>query len=762
MSVTVFKEVGYSISKLVGEIESGEIGLPEIQRPFVWDNTKVRDLFDSMYRGFPVGYLLLWATDVPRSKRIGTDVKQHEAPRLLVVDGQQRLTSLYAVMTGTPVIDEQYRTRRIQVAFRPRDETFAVPDATTRRDPEYIDDITQLWRGELPHRRFVKAFVERLQASRDLSDEEIDHIEEAIDRLRDVHSYPFTAMELASSVDEERVAEIFVRINSKGVTLNQSDFILTLLSVFWEDGRKQLEAFSRQAKEPSAKGASPFNAYIQPSPDQLLRVAVGLAYRRGKLKSVYTLLRGRDIDSGQYSEETRKEQFARLQEAQAATLDLTNWHEFLKCVMRAGYRRSNEITSESAILYSYALWLVGRRDFGVDLGRLREAIARWFFMATITARYTGSFETIFESDIARFANLKTADEFVAEVDRIVATTLTNDFWSIQLPNALGTSSARSPALFGYFAALNLLDAKVLFSKLRVAELMDPHVKTKRASIERHHLFPRAYLATRGITDRKDVNQIANYAFVEWPDNLAISDTAPSEYFGEYMERHSKAEQAKMRFWHALPKEWESMPFDRFLEARRRLMADVVRAGFEKLSNPTADDVEDEAESVRSTRELMQLGEGAHIEFKSSARYNLHTRARDEKLEQVIVKTVAGFLNADGGTLLIGVNDDGEAVGLANDYELTKKGNRDGFELFLSDLFETHLGKPTLGQLSVTFEAVDSHDVCRVDVRPSIRPVFVKPPKGPKTADFYVRFGNSTRQLHADEVLDYEKEHWDDA
>lgn len=759
MSSTVFKEVGYSVSKLVGEIESGEIGLPEIQRPFVWDNTKVRDLFDSMYRGFPVGYLLLWATDVPRSKSIGTDRKQHDSPRLLVVDGQQRLTSLYAVMTGTPVIDEQYRERRIQVAFRPRDESFAVPDATTRRDPEYIDDITQLWRGELPHRRFVKAFVERLQASRELTDEEIDHIEEAIDRLRDVHSYPFTAMELASDVEEERVAEIFVRINSKGVTLNQSDFILTLLSVFWEDGRKQLEAFSRQGKEPSAKGASPYNPFIQPSPDQLLRVAVGLAYRRGKLKSVYTLLRGRDIETGQYSAATRDEQFARLQEAQAAALDLTNWHEFLKCLMRAGYRRSNEITSESAILYSYALWLIGRRDFGVEFGRLREAIARWFFMASITARYTGSFETVFESDVARFASLKTADEFVAEVDRIVTTTLTNDFWSIQLPNALGTSSARSPALFGYFAALNLLDAKVLFSKLRVAELMDPHVKTKRASLERHHLFPKAYLATLGIADRKDVNQIANYAFVEWPDNLAISGTAPSEYFAEYMARLTKAEQQNMRFWHALPPAWETMPFPQFLEERRKRMAEVVRAGFDKLWSH-AEAVELDAE--HSTAELLELGEGAHLELKSSARYNLHTQARDERLEQVIVKTVAGFLNADGGTLLIGVNDDGEPVGLANDYALTKKGNRDGFELFLSDLFETHLGKPVLGLLAISFDVVEGHDVCRIDVRPSSRPIFVKPPKGPKTADFYVRFGNSTRQLTSDEVLEYEKEHWGDA
>lgn len=244
MKATLFKEVSYSMSKLVEDIDVGEIGLPDIQRPFVWTKAKVRDLFDSMYSGFPVGYLLFWGNaNVNGARQIGTDGKQ-AVPRLLIVDGQQRLTSLYAVLRGVPVVAEDYSEDRVKVAFRPRDAHFAVPDAATERDPEFIADISQLWVGDVSRNRFVKGFLERLRASRDVSEEEEDHLTEAIDRLYDLQSYPFTALELSSTIDEEKVAEVFVRINSKGVPLNQADFILTLMSVWWDAGRADLERFA--------------------------------------------------------------------------------------------------------------------------------------------------------------------------------------------------------------------------------------------------------------------------------------------------------------------------------------------------------------------------------------------------------------------------------------------------------------------------------------------------------------------------------------
>jgi hypothetical protein len=196
MATALFKEVTYALSKLIHDIELGEIGLPDIQRPFVWQNNKVRDLFDSMFRGFPVGYLLFWANGgVEAQRQIGTDRKQNAA-RLLIVDGQQRLTSLFAVLKGIPVLREDFSKERIRIAFRPRDSQFEVADATTGRNPEFIADISNLWSGSVPRNRFVKEFFVRLREHREVADEEEDRISDAIDRLFNLQEYPFTECDL--------------------------------------------------------------------------------------------------------------------------------------------------------------------------------------------------------------------------------------------------------------------------------------------------------------------------------------------------------------------------------------------------------------------------------------------------------------------------------------------------------------------------------------------------------------------------------------
>jgi uncharacterized protein with ParB-like and HNH nuclease domain len=142
-----FKKVDYDLSGLLHYIDIGDIGLPDIQRPFVWPNTKVRDLFDSMFKGFPVGYLLFWANNNTNgnTKNIGTDAKQHSVPNLLIVDGQQRLTSLYAVFRGKPILDRDYHERHIEIAFEPKEGKFEVADATIKKNPEWIANISELW-----------------------------------------------------------------------------------------------------------------------------------------------------------------------------------------------------------------------------------------------------------------------------------------------------------------------------------------------------------------------------------------------------------------------------------------------------------------------------------------------------------------------------------------------------------------------------------------------------------------------------------------
>ena len=581
---TLFKKVDYDLTGLLHYIDIGDIGLPDIQRPFVWSASKVRDLFDSMYRGFPIGYLLFWAnSNVDGARQIGMGQKPHKIPSLLIVDGQQRLTSLYSVFRGKPVLDDDYQERRIEIAFRPRDSKFEVADAATRRDPEFIPDISVIWSSGSSSRKLVNDFLSQLSEKQTLTEDEEEKISHNLDRLFDLQKYPFTALEISPVVNEEQVADIFVRINSEGVKLNQADFILTLLSVFGEDLRVALEKFSRESRIPPVKGASPYNHFIDVAPDQLLRVAVALGFYRGRLKSVYQILRGKDPDTDSFSAKLREEQFSKLRASQTTTLNLTYWHQFFNALVGAGFRSSELISSENALLYSYSFYLIGKTRFNIEDHFLDKLIGRWFYAVTLSGRYTGSPETVMDSDLNAVKDLKNGDAFIKHLSKIIDDTLTGDFWNITIPNELDTSSPRSPALFAFYAAQNILHAPVLFSNKKISQLLDPTLKTKKKPLNRHHLFPRGYLESMGIEDLKLINQAANYAILEWPDNINISDDQPSKYLPMMQKRFKEDEWEKMCKLHALPDGWENMDYDIFLQKRRQLMSTIMRQGFESLT-----------------------------------------------------------------------------------------------------------------------------------------------------------------------------------
>ena len=552
MSDPIFRQVNYTVNGLVQAIAMGQIGLPDIQRPFVWKNSKVRDLFDSMYRGYPVGYLLFWRNGAsPGHRTIGDDLKQLTAD-VVIVDGQQRLTSLYAVITGTNVLRSNYQSERIRIAFNPIRETFEVTSAAIERDRSFIPDISKLLNGGASVFQVVRDYLEGLSSIREVSVGERQAVEKSVVTLLGLSNFPFTALELNANISEENVAEVFVRINSQGETLNQADFILTLMSVFWDAGRADLEQFCRQAKTLNTGQTSPYNHFIEPSPVQLLRVSVGLAFRRARLQHVYSVLRGKDMENGEFSDDRRDAQFETLKQAQAKVLNLQYWHDFMQCLRQAGYRGQGMISSENTLLYCYVFYLIGRTEFHVEEHILRSSIAQWFFMSAVTSRYTGSFETTMESDLAMIRDASTSQDFVNRLRRASEIALTSDFWEVQLPNMLAGSAARTPTRFAYEAALVLLEAPALFSDFKVVEMLDPAVGGPRRPIERHHLFPQGYLAKLGITQPRDRNQIANFAYVEWQDNAKISDAPPVEYLPQHHGRFSPTELAQMYRYHALP------------------------------------------------------------------------------------------------------------------------------------------------------------------------------------------------------------------
>lgn len=579
---TLFKEVNYNLNTLIQQIDLGAIGLPDIQRPFVWKDTKVRDLFDSMYKGYPVGYFLFWANaNVDGTKGIGTGEKQKH-PSLLIVDGQQRLTSLFAVVKGHEVIRSNYQATNIVIAFNPLEEKFEIPDASIKRNPRFFQNISDMWRDDADVFEIAEEYIDRLKLSVALTDQEIKKIRKSFSNLTNLVSYPFSALELSAEIDEEQVADVFVRINSQGKKLNQADFILTLMSVFWENGRKDLEYFCKTCREPTIGSASPFNYLIMPNPDQMLRVSVGLAFRRARLQYVYSILRGKDLETGEFSSERRDNQFIKLREAQEKVLDIVLWHEFLKSIKQAGFARSDYISSANNLLYAYIFFLIGRVELNVNLFDLKKLIAKWFFMCSITGRYTGSPETAMESDLARIRGVEEGGEFVRILEEIITSQLTEDFWKTTLPLDLATSSPTSPSLYAYYAAQYVLGVNGLFSKLLVSDLLQEGLRSKKSALERHHLFPKAWLKKNGVEDQTQQNQIANYALVEWSDNIEISDKHPSEYLPHYVKRFSEEEVQAMYWNHALPRGWENMDYHDFLVDRRRRIADVIKEAYAKI------------------------------------------------------------------------------------------------------------------------------------------------------------------------------------
>lgn len=517
------------------------------------------------------------------------------------------------------------------------------------------------------------------------------------------------------------------------------------MSVFWDEGRAALESFCREARKPSKGQASPFNHFIEPYPDQLLRVAVGVAFKRARLKYVYSILRGKDLETETFSDERRVRQFEVLKKAQERVLNLQYWHDFMNCIRMAGFRSTKMISSKMNLLFSYILYLIGRTEYSVAEYDLRRVIARWFFMSAVTGRFTGSPESDMEFDLAGLRDVKTSEEFVRYLSKICDITLTSDFWSVTLPNDLATSSPQSPSLFAYHASLVLTDSQALFSKIKVADLLDPSMHANRNAVERHHLFPKAYLAKLGINSTRDTNQIANYALVEWNDNLDISGEAPVDYLPSYTARFSPMELDRMNHLHALPPNWEHMEYRDFLEKRRDLIAQVIAEGYSTLCEGKP--VESYEQDLFDLPKILLSGESETQEFKATLRTNLHTGMKDPRMELAVLKTLAGFLNTMGGRLFVGVADDGSPIGLdADGFE-----SEDKMGLHLVNIVKARIGVSALTRMHIHFDDENGCRVLVVQCQDSKVPVFVKDDSMER---FYIRTGSSTTELTPSQTQEY--------
>lgn len=583
MDNTIYDPISLKVSDVLSGVLNGEIGLPDLQRPFVWANNKVPKLLDSMVKGFPVGYIMLWdspAEGSAKATQIGGNAKDYKAPKRLVIDGQQRLTALLSSVYGVDVRDKNYNTRRIIISYDPLARSLKNADASTKRDPRYVYDISDFFNAESPS-KFRRAFIELLDESNAKKGEpacDEDEVEEGLNALKDILSFKIPVLDIKVNADEETVSEIFVRVNSGGQTLKQDDFIMTLLSVYEPEMRSRIEKFCEGSHKP-AKGTS-FNPLIELTPGLVIRAAVGVGFKRGRLRYAYQILRGRDLKTQETTPETRAANFQTFGAALDQVLDLNSWHAFVNTLAEAGYVCPDQVSSANAVAFCYAFYLIGKNEFKMKPLAVRRLAKRWYFTSALTGLYAGSFETEFERQLTDISKLSGPEEYEAYFDRAIASTMTDDYFAISLPAALDANEATGPKWQGFTAAQVILGAKALFSTAPLASLLAPGSSGTKKAYDKHHIFPDNFLKQTGRLANR--SNRANFTLVDYGNNIYISDDDPKVYVAKFRERMGDDEYRRNCREHALPEGFEFMDYDEFLGCRRALMAQLIRDAFRTL------------------------------------------------------------------------------------------------------------------------------------------------------------------------------------
>lgn len=589
MGKELYVNIPSKVGDLLNNVNNGKIGLPDLQRPFVWKDNKVRELLDSMMKGYPIGYIMLWSSpeDYENTGHIGKNDKIYTQPDDLVIDGQQRLTALLAVMYGVAVRDKNYKERNIKIAFNPMTREFQVW-SKTYDTPEWIKDISTAFQADDNHETFmyIRKMVVELNEYRQKNEKEPITLEEEalinenIKDLLDLKLYFLPTLRISSKAGEEDVSDIFVRVNSGGQKLTEKNFIETLLAVYDNEVHEKINKFCEESRIP--KDGTSYNQILEVDPSHLIRMAVGVGFRRARLRYAYMLLRGKNLKTGEITQETRDENLEIFKNSLDIVTNLNNWHAFMNLMGTAGYLKGSIVASSNAVVFCYVLYLIGKYDYKVGSVELQKTIRKWIFMSTITVFYSGSTESEVEKQFADLRDVKTADEFVTYLDGVINTIFTDDYFRLTLPSELNSSSATSPAWYGYIASINVLGYHMLFSTALLSKYFILGTSGGKNAIDKHHIFPKHYLETIGFDNDRDRNQIANFAYLDYATNIDISDAPPAEYVGRYKEKLGEEGYKLACEQNALPQNFENLEYTEFIAQRRMLMSKIIKKAYDEL------------------------------------------------------------------------------------------------------------------------------------------------------------------------------------
>ena len=599
-----------TISAILGLIKANDIAIPEIQRPFVWKNKQVRDLIDSLYKGYPVGYVIMWKN--PNVKLKDGTVS---SGKKVLIDGQQRITALMTAIAGKSIFNNEYKQTRIKIAFNPiaalsnedEAEVFAVQTPVHLKSKHWIPDIADIFNDNFSRYRFINTYCENNPNV--ITHEQLD---DTISKLKAIGNQSIGIIELSESLDIDIVTDIFVRINSKGTTLNQGDFVMSKIAAdelhSGNTLRKIIDYFSHLAVVPSyyeyiANNDIGFSNHSQgylrklewlkndnetvydPKCDDIIRVAFMHKFKRAKMAELVKMLSGRDFETREFKEEIIDNTYENLYSGVLNFINEYNFKQFLIAIKSAGFISDKLINSNMAIDFAYALYLILQESKEVTISEIKHLVQRWYVLSVLTGRYSSSPETAFAKD------LKQINEHgvVTTLKNIEEATLSDNFWSVLIPQELSYTSTNNPIYLVYLAAqVYFNDTSLLSQNICVKELIE-------LGGDVHHIFPKQYLKDNNF-EKNLYNQEGNYAYLDRPVNVSIGKHAPMDYFNIAREQcETKVikcgsitdidELYKNMAANCVPIEIFEMDHTRypeFLEKRRAMMAEKIKKYYYSL------------------------------------------------------------------------------------------------------------------------------------------------------------------------------------
>ena len=588
----------HQISTFLAYVKDGQIAIPEVQRPFVWDSTKVRDLIDSLYKGYPIGYVITWQNPNVRLKDGNLS-----AGKKILIDGQQRITALRAALLSEWVVNKEYDKIKIKIAFNPITESFEVQNPAILKDKTWIPDIS-----EIINNGSLLTTINKYLTSN--PEQDPAQIENAVNSLINIQYKQLGVIDLSHDLDIETVTEIFIRINSQGVVLSQADFAMSKIAAndtyeghllrkaidyfchlsvapqFFEhvrDNDKEFAATDYFKKMTWLKDEK--DDLFDPSYTDMLRVAFSSEFKRGRMSDLVSLLSGRNFETREFEESIAADTYERMKSSVMRFMHEDYFKKFTMIIRSAGFIEPDMIRSKNALGFAYILYLKLRQD-GVQQALIEKFVKRWFVYSIITSRYSGSPESTIDYDIKQIAS-KGIEDYLTGVEKA---DLSEAFWHAGLLQRLDTSVASSPLFHVFLASMVKANDKGFLSKdITVTDLI-----TFKGDV--HHIFPKDYLKKNHLS-RGDYNQISNYVMMQQEINIAIGNKSPDVYFKQIKEQcsgigrikyggiNSMDELHSNLKTHCIPEsifEMNVNHYEEFLTERRKLMADKMKGYYFSL------------------------------------------------------------------------------------------------------------------------------------------------------------------------------------